>query len=151
MKKRALPPGAFLGGAVFTALITLGTGLITHQLKNASNTYGTFGSVIGLLTWLFLGARIVVYSAELNSVLSSGLWPRSLFEPSEPADREALSALAKIEERSDNQRIAVSFTAANDDGARPAPRDPSPEARGPWRRVLVFAGLVEDPRRRDPG
>jgi hypothetical protein len=37
---RGLLPGAVLGAAGFTALITVGTGLVTHQLKNASATYG---------------------------------------------------------------------------------------------------------------
>ncbi len=148
---RRLWPGILVATVLWTVLQAVGGAYIGHVVKGAGQTYGTFATVIGLLTWLFLGARIVVYSAELNSVLSSGLWPRSLFEPSEPADREALSALAKIEERSDNQRIAVSFTAAKDDGARQVPRDPSPAGRRPWRRALVFAGLVEDPRRRDPG
>jgi uncharacterized BrkB/YihY/UPF0761 family membrane protein len=33
---RGLLPGAILGAVAFTALITVGTGLMTHQLKNAS-------------------------------------------------------------------------------------------------------------------
>ena len=41
---RGLLPGAIFGAIAFTALITLGTGLMTHQLKNASATYGAFGS-----------------------------------------------------------------------------------------------------------
>lgn len=38
----SLIPGAIAGSVAFTSLITVGTGLVTHQLKNASNTYGTF-------------------------------------------------------------------------------------------------------------
>jgi hypothetical protein len=45
---RGLLPGAVLGAVAFTALITVGTGLMTHQLKNASATYGAFGYVIGM-------------------------------------------------------------------------------------------------------
>jgi uncharacterized BrkB/YihY/UPF0761 family membrane protein len=41
---RGLLPGAVLGAVAFTALITVGTGLMTHQLKNASATYGASAS-----------------------------------------------------------------------------------------------------------
>ena len=78
---------------------------------SALRRYGTFATVIGLLTWLYLGARIVVYSAEVNAVLPRRLWPRSLFDPPEAADRNALRALAEIEERHDVENVAVSYKA----------------------------------------
>ena len=102
-------PGIAAATVLWTILQAVGGAYIGGVVKDAGNTYGTFATVIGLLTWLFLGARIVVYSAELNSVLAKGLWPRGLLDPPEPADREALRALAKIEERSDQQRVAVTF------------------------------------------
>jgi uncharacterized BrkB/YihY/UPF0761 family membrane protein len=74
---RSLLPGAILGSLVFTLLTTLGTGLINHQLRNASGTYGSFGSVIGLVAFLLLLAKLSVYAAELNSVLAKKLYPRS--------------------------------------------------------------------------
>jgi hypothetical protein len=40
---RGLLPGAMAGAVGFTALITVGTGLVTHQLKKASTTYGCSG------------------------------------------------------------------------------------------------------------
>src|SRR6202000_1499035 len=52
IKPVPLLPGAIFGGVAFTLLITIGTGLLTHQLKNASSTYGAFGSVIGIVTFL---------------------------------------------------------------------------------------------------
>ena len=97
--------GAAGGGGIY----------IGHVVKDASNAYGTFATVIGLLTWLFLGSRIVVYSAEINSVLARRLWPRGLFDPPEPADLEALRRLAEIQARRDDQHIAVSF----DEGGGP--------------------------------
>ena len=66
--------------------------------------------VIGLLAWLHLGAQLTLYSAELNVVLARELWPRSLFGPPVPADEETLTALAKVEERSDREQIDVEFT-----------------------------------------
>ena len=55
---RGLLPGAVLGAVAFTALITVGTGLMTHQLKNASATYGAFGGVIGIVALLLLLAKL---------------------------------------------------------------------------------------------
>jgi uncharacterized BrkB/YihY/UPF0761 family membrane protein len=78
---RSLLPGAILGSVEFTVLTTLGTGLINHQLKNASGTYGSFGSVIGLVAFLLLLAKLSIYAAELNSVLDRKLYPRSFLPP----------------------------------------------------------------------
>jgi membrane protein len=112
---RDLWPGIAVATVLWTVLQSVGGAYIGHVVKGAGQTYGTFATVIGLLTWLFLGARIVVYSAELNAVLSRGLWPRSILDPPEPADDEALEALAKIEERKDDQRVAVSFDRPEED------------------------------------
>ena len=132
-------PGIAAATVLWTILQAVGGAYIGGVVKDAGNTYGTFATVIGLLTWLFLGARILVYSAELNSVLAKGLWPRGLLDPPEPADREALRALAKIEERSDQQRVAVTFDeppAADDeesegkragDSSSPGGNEPRPE------------------------
>jgi hypothetical protein len=75
---RGLLPGAVVGAVGFTALITVGTGLVTHQLKNASATYGAFGTVIGIVASLLLLAKISMYAAELNPVLARKLYPRAL-------------------------------------------------------------------------
>jgi membrane protein len=107
---RELRPGIVSATILWTALQAIGGAYIGHVVKGADATYGTFATVIGLLTWLFLGARVVVYSAEINSVLADRLWPRSLFDPPEPADHRALRKLAQIEEHTDDQRVSVAFT-----------------------------------------
>jgi uncharacterized BrkB/YihY/UPF0761 family membrane protein len=93
---RPLWPGAVFGSVGFTLLITVGSGLIQHQVRNSSDTYGQFGIVIGLVGFLFLLAKISLYGAELNPVLARRLWPRSLVS-SEPtaADREVLDYISK--------------------------------------------------------
>ncbi len=73
-----LLPGAVVGAIGYTFLITLGSGLIEHQVRHSSNTYGQFGIVIGLVGFLLLLAKISLYAAEMNSVLNRRLWPRSL-------------------------------------------------------------------------
>ena len=108
---RGLLPGAVLGAIAFTALITVGTGLMTHQLKHASSTYGAFGSVIGIVTLLLLLAKLSMYAAELNPVLSRRLYPRALPLGGEPtdADRQVLAGLAYAEQRTDDEVIGVGF------------------------------------------
>jgi len=102
-------PGIAASTLLWTLVQAVGGAYIGHVVKGAGTTYGTFATVIGLLTWLFLGARIVVYAAELNSVLALRLYPRGIMDPLEPADRRALTALAKMEEHRDEQHIVVTF------------------------------------------
>jgi uncharacterized BrkB/YihY/UPF0761 family membrane protein len=79
-------------------------------IKGQSAVGAEFGLVIGLLIWLHLGAQITLYAAEINVVLTRRLWPRSLFgPPAAPADKRTLRALAKVEERSDEQHVDVEF------------------------------------------
>jgi uncharacterized BrkB/YihY/UPF0761 family membrane protein len=133
---RGLLPGAVAGAVAFTVLITIGTGLITHQLKNSSATYGAFGTVIGIVAFLLLLAKLTLYAAELNSVLSRRLYPRALPLGGEPtdADRRVLASLVHAEQRRDDQAIGVGFgnhavDQAASDAARHAhadtPADPS--------------------------
>lgn len=118
---RQLFPGIFLGAVGFTALTTIGTGLVTHELANKSATYGAFASVIGVVAFLLLLARISIYGAELNPVLHRHLWPRAfLGAPPRPADDEVLRARAhEVRSRSD-ERIGVGF---HDDAAEEAAMD----------------------------
>jgi len=90
---RELWPGIVIAAVGWEALQSLGGLYVGHVVKGASQTYGTFATVIGLLAWLYLGARIVVYAAEINVVLTRRLWPRSILDPPEPADRRARAAL----------------------------------------------------------
>jgi membrane protein len=91
---RALVPGAVAAAIGFTALITVGAGLVAHQIRNSSETYGQFAVVIGLVAFLLILAKISVYAAELNVVLDRHLWPRPLREgkktdaPAERVDRD---------------------------------------------------------------
>src|ERR1019366_2198660 len=106
---RELWPGILLATVGWTILQSIGGLYVAHIVKGAGQTYGTFATVIGLLAWLYLGARIVVYAAETNVVLTRHLWPRSIMDPPEPADRKARAALAKMEERDDKETIDVAF------------------------------------------
>jgi membrane protein len=82
---RQLWPGVIFATIGWQLIQSLGGIYVHHVLSKASATYGTFASVIGLLAWLYLGARVLVYAAELNSVLARGCWPRALLGPVETA------------------------------------------------------------------
>jgi uncharacterized BrkB/YihY/UPF0761 family membrane protein len=119
---RGLLPGAVLGGVIFTALITVGTGLVTHDLKNSSNSYGTFATVIGIVLFLLLLAKLSLYAAELNPVLSRKLYPRALPLVKNPteADRLVLSEAIYAQQRTKDQVIGVGY---GDDGPEEAAAD----------------------------
>jgi uncharacterized BrkB/YihY/UPF0761 family membrane protein len=107
---RQLVPGSALGAAGFTLLITIGAGLVQHQLKHSSATYGAFAAVIGLVAFLLLLAKLTLYAAELNPVLARRLWPRALpMCPPTPADDEVLRDLAHEQRRRPDQHIGVGF------------------------------------------
>lgn len=112
---RHLAPGIVMAAVGWAMLQALGGLYAGHVVARANATYGTFAVVIGLLTWIYLGARIVMLAAEANVVRERALWPRSLFAPSTAADVKALRALARMEERNDEERVEVTFLPRPDD------------------------------------
>jgi uncharacterized BrkB/YihY/UPF0761 family membrane protein len=126
-----LLPGAIVGGVGFTILTTVGAGLVQHQLRNSSATYGAFASVIGVVVYLLLLAKMSVYAAELNPVLARRLYPRSLpgTAPTD-ADREVQRELVHAQKQRDDTRIDVSFSpeprGPDSPGGSPEPERPAP-------------------------
>lgn len=136
---RQLLPGSLLGAVGFTFLITVGAGLVQHQLRQSSATYGAFAAVIGLVTFLLLLSKLTLYAAELNPVLTRGLWPRALPTGAPTrADDEHLQALVYEQQRRPDERIGVQFepdtpgdTGTGDGASRPGDAGPvgAPQAR----------------------
>ncbi|MFZ0089033.1 MAG: YihY/virulence factor BrkB family protein [Solirubrobacteraceae bacterium] len=124
---RDLVIGAAVASVLWTILQSVGGYYIGHVEKGNRGTYGTFATVIALLVWLHLGAQIFLYCAEINTVIKRRLWPRSLFGPPESAaDQRTLRALAKVEERSEEQQVDVQFATKTDpqaDGAAETDRE----------------------------
>jgi membrane protein len=77
----ALRGGAAAAALAYEVLQLAGSYYVSHTLKNASNVYGTFAFVIGLLSWIYLTATILLLAAEGNVVAARKLWPRSLRKP----------------------------------------------------------------------
>jgi uncharacterized BrkB/YihY/UPF0761 family membrane protein len=106
---RPLLPGAVLAGVGFTLLITVGTGLVQHQLRGTSSTYGAFASVIGVVVFLLLLAKLTLYAAELNPVLSRELYPRAIGDQTTGADRQVYEDLVHAQRRTPDMEVGVDF------------------------------------------
>lgn len=74
---RSLLPGAILGGVVMWLLQLLGGIYVDRVILGASAVYGSFAMALGLLVWLSVLARVVLWAAEVNVVSTKRLWPRS--------------------------------------------------------------------------
>jgi hypothetical protein len=129
----ALLPGAVFAGLCWTFLTGVGVGL-AHKLAHSSQLYGTFASVLALLAFLYLTARLTVYGVEANVVKAEHLWPRSLTgEDLEEADRRQLENLAQREARRAGVAVNVEFYSPNssDDISDAAASDPMKTAHRP--------------------
>jgi membrane protein len=62
-------PGAVGAGVAYTLLQQFGTLIVKEISENASDTYGNFALVLGLVTWLGLLAIVSVLGAEVNAAL----------------------------------------------------------------------------------
>jgi membrane protein len=111
---RSLRGGAAAGAVAYTGLQVLGGYYVGHVLRHASSTYGAFGLVIGLLSWIYLSVHVLLLTAEGNVVATRRLWPRSFSlvveQPATAADKRALTQRSQVEERRGDQEIDVSFS-----------------------------------------
>jgi YihY family inner membrane protein len=150
VRTRELIPGVVLASVLWEILQAVGGIYIGHVIKGDQRTYGTFATVIGLLVWLYLGARVVVYAAEINTVITRGLWPRSLLGSPIPSDRRARAALATTQERDHRQTVDVTFhpedkTRRHDPSDPPYAVDPHPEP-GEHARAVPSSKREQPPR-----
>jgi membrane protein len=110
-------PGAVVGGIGFVALQVVGGFYVNRVVQGASETYGFFAIVIGLLSWMYLQARIALLAAEVNVVREGHLWPRGMLDDDlTEADERTLRRLAHVEERIDPETVDVAIdpTATSD-------------------------------------
>ena len=117
---RELLPGAIAGGLFWTLVQVLGAYLVRHYLRSDS-VYGVFGTVLGLLAWIYFGVQATVYAAEVNVVLTRRLWPRAMVQPPlTEADRRSMALQALQNQRRPEQVVEVSFTDRPPGAAIPA-------------------------------
>jgi YihY family inner membrane protein len=103
---RQLVAGALVAGVAWQVLQAVGGYLVGHYLRHTSQVYGVFAIVLGLLFWLYLGARLTLYAAEVNVVRVRRLWPRASNDDAWP------SATPEPRPRGPSQGPAVSLTVA---------------------------------------
>lgn len=119
--------GAITAAVGWQILQVAGTYYVGHELAGASATYGLFGIVLGLLAWIYLGATLVVFCAEINVVRARKLWPRSLLTPFTDdvaltdADRRTYTAIAVSTRQKGFQTIEVEFDQPEDGDAEEDP------------------------------
>jgi len=107
---RDLLPGVIVAAVFWQALQHLGGYYLDHELKRTGPLYGLFAVVLGLVAWLYIGAQLTMFAAEINVVRARRLWPRSLFgEPVLEADRRARAEAVESQERSQTEDIDVTF------------------------------------------
>jgi membrane protein len=138
VRMRELLPGVVLTAVGALVLQALGAWYVDTTVARASDTYGTFALVIGLLSWFWLGSHLVLLAAELNVVLVRRLWPRALTGELGAADRRALERTAHAARRDERQRIAISFAdggvrhpAGTPDRPIATPTGPTEDGRSP--------------------
>jgi membrane protein len=118
LRIRELLPGVVLVAVGALALQAAGSWYVERTVTRASEVYGTFALVIGLLSWFWLFSHLLLLSAEVNVVLRRRLWPRSLTGELEAADRSALQRAAEAVRQDERQEILVRFS--DDDEPGPA-------------------------------
>jgi membrane protein len=106
---RDVLPGVALTAIGSVVLQSVGGWFVDAAITNASDTYGAFALVIGLLSWFLLGAHLLLVATEANAVLRWRLWPRSLTGALEPADQLAFERAATATLADPRVRIAVSL------------------------------------------
>jgi YihY family inner membrane protein len=105
-----LIPGVIVAAVLWQALQHVGGYYVEHVIRHAQSTSGLFAIVLGLIAWLFLGAQLTVFAAEINVVRARRLWPRSFAsERLLDADKRALTSSAVAEERVDQENVEVNF------------------------------------------
>jgi YihY family inner membrane protein len=121
---RDMVSGAVIAGIGWQVLLTGGTLYVANKLRGATEVYGVFGLVLGLIAWIYLEAVLIVVSAEINVVRARHLWPRALLTPFTDrvrltqADERAYASYAGSERHKGFEEVNVTF------------HDPPPDGRG---------------------
>jgi len=113
---RALLPGGVVGGCALWTLQLVGGEYVNRVVLDASDVYGAFAIVFGLLVWIALLARVTLLAGELNVVRAKRLWPRSLSgtKPTD-ADRRAIEESMQREAWLRDTHVRVSVGESTDD------------------------------------
>ena len=115
---KMLTTGAGCAALGWSFLQYIGTWLVGHELRHASQLYGYFASVLGLVFFLYVAATLTVIAAEIDVVRIRHLYPRSLVAPPlTVADERVLTDISLATQRRADQIVDVRFIEPGDESA----------------------------------
>jgi YihY family inner membrane protein len=112
---RDVAPGAVAAALAWQLLQSFGTLYVDHVVRRASAVNSVFALVLGLLSFLYLAAVVVVLCVEANAVHVDKLWPRALLTPLTDdvdltrGDERAYTDQAQAQRAKGFQQIDVTF------------------------------------------
>ena len=108
-------PGGFALAVMWQVLQIGGAAYVDRVLVNTSSMTKTFGLVLGLVGFLWIGAVMAVMAMEINVVWARRLWPRALLTPFTDnvdltdADRRAYAAYARMQRHKGFEKVSVEW------------------------------------------
>ena len=108
-------PGGYTLAVMWQVLQLGGAEYVDRVLVNTSSMTKTFGLVLGLIGFLWIGAVMAVMAMEVNVVVARRLWPRALLTPFTDnvvltgADRRAYASYARMQRHKGFERVSVTF------------------------------------------
>ena len=112
---RRAAPGGFALALMWQLLQFLGVLYVNNVLVDTSSMTKTFGLVLGLVGFLFIGSVMAVLAMEINVVIARHLFPRALLTPFTdavdltPADRRAYASYARMQRHKGFERVEVTW------------------------------------------
>ncbi len=112
---RRSAPGGFTLALMWQVLQLLGARYVENVLVDTSAMTKTFGLVLGLIGFLWIGAVMAVLAMEINVVVARRLWPRALLTPFTDkveltdADRRAYASYARMQRHKGFEKVSVTW------------------------------------------
>ena len=112
---RRAAPGGFMLALMWQGLQLLGALYVAEVLVGTTAMTKTFGLVLGLVGFLFIGSVMAVLAMEINVVIARRLFPRALLTPFTdavdltPADRRAYASYVRMQRHKGFERVEVSW------------------------------------------
>ncbi|MBD3915188.1 YihY/virulence factor BrkB family protein [Nocardioides hwasunensis] len=141
-------PGGYTLAVMWQLLQLAGAAYVDRVLVNTTSMTKTFGLVLGLIGFLWIGAVMAVLAMEINVVWARRLWPRALLTPFTDnvqltdADRQAYALYARMQRHKGFEEVKVVWEpgpaevkaaakAAAEEEPEPAPEPESPSRVDP--------------------
>ncbi len=106
-------PGGFALAVMWQLLQYAGAAYVNNVLVGTTSMTKTFGLVLGLIGFLWIGAVMAVLAMEINVVWARRLWPRALLTPFTDnvdlteADRRAYASYARMQRHKGFEKVSV--------------------------------------------